>query len=48
MNNKEHVVERLKAEGFSKSAEKVAHEPEEKNAEMKKTTSGTYSTQENR
>lgn len=45
MNDKELLVERLKAEGFAKSAEKVQNEPE-KNAEMKRTTPGVYNTRE--
>ncbi|CAM5790315.1 MULTISPECIES: hypothetical protein [Brevibacillus] len=46
MNDKELLVERLKAEGFAKSAEKVQNEPEQKNAEMKRTTPGVYNTRE--
>jgi|GEM_PF-6933013 len=44
MLDKELLVERLKAEGFSKSAEKVQREPENKDAEMKKEMPSPYNT----
>ncbi|WP_213086154.1 hypothetical protein [Brevibacillus composti] len=46
MNDKELLVERLKREGFSKSAEKVQREPENKNEHMEKASPSPYSTPE--
>lgn len=40
-------MDRLKAEGFAKSAKKVQNEPENKNAEMRKEIPGVGKNPEN-